>query len=49
MDTNYRNKPGAINTFLPRLIKIRDMLKEGNLNDEMYNRLLESYLNDITT
>ena len=28
---------------------IRDMLKEGNLNDEMYNRLLESYLNDITT
>lgn len=46
--SNYRQKAGDINAFLSRLKKINDMLKEGNLNDEMYSRLLESYLNDVT-
>ncbi|WP_455649226.1 helix-turn-helix domain-containing protein [Enterocloster citroniae] len=47
MDTNYRPKAATINLFLSRFIKIRDMSKEGNLNDEMFSRLLESYLNDV--
>ena len=47
MDTNYHPKAATINLFLSRFIKIRDMSKEGNLNDEMFSRLLESYLNDV--
>lgn len=37
----------AINKFIHRLINISKMFKEGNLDQEMYNRLLESYLNDV--
>lgn len=37
----------AINKFLRRLIDISKMLKRGDLNKEMYDRLLESYLNDV--
>ena len=37
----------CINTFLSRLKEISDMKTRGNLNQEMYDRLLESYLNDI--
>lgn len=48
MDTNYHPKAATIHLFLSRFIKIRDMSKEGNLNDEMFSRLLENYLNDIT-
>lgn len=36
-----------INNFLNRLSDIRRIQLKGNLNDEMYNRLLESYLNDV--
>ena len=36
-----------INTFLSRLKEISDMKTRGNLNQEMYDRLLESYLNDV--
>jgi len=36
-----------INTFLGRLKKIIDMRLEGNLNQEMYERLLKSYLDDV--
>lgn len=43
------DSPGAIqiNSFLSRLAQISDMLKKGNLNQEMYDRLLDSYLNDV--
>ena len=41
----YRNV--CINTFLSRLNEITDMLKRGNITQEMYDRLLESYLNDV--
>lgn len=37
----------CINTFLSRLNEISDMKERGNLNQEMYDRLLESYLNDV--
>lgn len=37
----------AINKFIHRLINISKMFKEGNLDQEMYDRLLESYLNDV--
>lgn len=37
----------CINKFLSRLKEITGMLKRGNLNQEMYDRLLESYLNDV--
>lgn len=44
---NYLYKNACINTFLSRLKEITDMLQKGNLNQEMYDRLLESYLNDV--
>lgn len=44
---NKITKNAHINTFLSRLNEITGMLKRGNLNQEMYDRLLESYLNDV--
>lgn len=36
-----------INLFLSRFKEISDMFKKGNLTQEMYDRLLDSYLNDV--
>lgn len=36
-----------INKFLKRLNQIKKMKAEGNLDEEMYHRLLQSYLDDV--
>ena len=44
---NSSPRSRAINKFLERYSQIKKMKASGNLDDEMYNRLLESYLNDV--
>lgn len=44
---NKNSNSEQINIFLDRFKKITDMYFEGNLNKEMYDRLLKSYLDDV--
>lgn len=44
---NESSLAACINLFLSRLKKISGMLQEGNLTQEMYDILLNNYLNDV--
>jgi len=44
-NVDYNSK--HINNFLSRFSKINTMKKEGNLDEEMYNRLIDSYLDNV--
>lgn len=44
---NHLERYANINTFLSRFKKISDMYSSGDIDREMYDRLLESYLNDV--
>lgn len=45
---NDRPKAIEINNFLTRFQKIKLMLSEGNLDNEMYNIILDKYLSEVS-
>lgn len=44
---NECTRSKEVNKFLDRLVQIEKMKVDGNLDEEMYNILLENYLNKI--
>ncbi len=44
---NVSYKEYCVNKFLSRLLGIKRMLAKGDLDQDMYDRLLESYLNEV--
>lgn len=41
-------KSSAVSAFLYHLHASLEMKKQGHLNDDMFNRLVNSYLNDVS-
>lgn len=47
LKNNYSKNSGAINKFISRLKSLQEIHRKGDLDTDMYKRLLESYLNDV--